>query len=220
MIKEKVKEQFMDLRRFNKLTSNGEEPQLESHLEICLLLGIPYYKKNKVAFQLPFWDVLEKYPLLGNHGNLVPNRFYMLATTLGIKADELFAFGYNNVYNKLYEPNLLSDEIFKSHSKIIPSFLEVPIDATRFGANNSLVITTLFNPYPTLLELYETEGKIYSANEIYKNFHGAIPKLTALKEKVLDGFNPMFGLYTPKHKWDILDITPTSDQLTGRTWIQ
>lgn len=212
MIKEKVKQQLVDMRKFNKLTSNGEKPELDSHLEACLLLGIPYVKRNAFAFQMPFWDTLEMYQFCGNK---IPNRMYLLLHFLydgdmETVAKQLFTFGYNNMYNKTYK------ELPFSEDKIE---LEVPIETCIVPTLGSrwepaepyryIVVESVFNPYPTIFYLFDKTGKWYEPNFIYEKYsHQAKHDSKALlefKEKINKGYNPMFGKYTIKHKFEILE---------------
>lgn len=212
-----MKEQFIDMRRFNTITSNGEKPQFQEHLEICLMLGIPYLKRNKIAFQMPFWDILEMYPLL--QGNKVPGRMYMLAHTLGVTVNELRAYGYNNMYKTTYQ------NIPDTFTITCPRFDDVPLEClavpflgARFHPEDAykyIVVESIFNPYPTMLHIFNTTGKWYSPNAIWDTYAAlAEPASTGeLKQKIRDGYNPMFDKYTPNHKFEILEPKLSSKQM-------
>lgn len=206
-----MKEHFIDMRRFNTITSNGEKPQFQDHLEICLMLGIPYLKRNRIAFQMPFWDILEMYPLQGILGNKVPGRMYMLAKTLNVTSNELRAYGYYNMYNITYK------DIPETFTKPCPRFNDVPLECmpvpflgARFHPEDAykyIVVESLFNPFKTMLHIYNTTGEWYSPNAIWETYATqAEPASTKeLKQMILDGYNPMFDKYTPNHRFEILE---------------
>lgn len=215
-----LKEQLIDLRRFNTITSNGQKPQLDSHLEICLLLGIPFIKKKEIAFQMPFWDLIEMYPLQGILGNKVPGRMYMLCHTLyngDMKqaADDLFAYGYHNMYRQTYK---LIPESFMMGLPDIQVELEslaVPFEASRWTGEpyQSILVASLFNPYPVIFKLKEETGNWYSPNAVWEKYAHKAPKVdtSKLTNDIRNGYNPMFGRYTPKHKFEICDNHKLTD---------